>query len=76
MKIPKHTHQGEEHTLILHGAFSDETGQYQRGDYISKTAHDTHAPRADSDFICLAITTAPLKFTGTFGPVLNWMLKD
>lgn len=76
MKIPRHTHTGDEYTLVLQGAFSDADGTYKRGDYIAKNAHDEHAPVALSDCICLALTTAPLKFTGTFGPVLNWMLNS
>ena len=76
MKIPRHTHKGQEFTLVLTGAFSDDSGQYKRGDYICKTQRHEHAPVAESDCICLAITTAPLKFTGTLGPVLNWMYNN
>ncbi len=75
MKVPKHTHPKQEITLVLKGAFSDSEGSYGRGDYIRRTAAHEHAPVAESDCICLAITDAPLKFTGTFGPVLNWLLK-
>ncbi len=74
-KVPQHTHKGDEVTIVLHGAFSDDSGTYKRGDYVHKTSLDRHSPIAESDCICLAITNAPLKFTGTFGPVLNWFMK-
>lgn len=75
MKVPRHTHRKEERTLVLHGSFSDETGLYKRGDYVCRTAAHEHSPRAESDCVCLAITSAPLKFTGTFGPILNLFLN-
>ncbi|NVJ50284.1 MAG: cupin domain-containing protein [Gammaproteobacteria bacterium] len=75
MRVPQHTHTDKEYTLVLKGAFADDSGEYRRGDYVCKSALDEHAPRATSDCICLAITTSPLKFTGTFGPVLNWFLN-
>ncbi|WMS88227.1 ChrR family anti-sigma-E factor [Pleionea litopenaei] len=75
MKVPQHTHRDKEYTLVLKGSFADDTGEYKRGDYVCKSALDEHAPIATSDCICLAITTQPLKFTGTFGPVLNWFLN-
>jgi putative transcriptional regulator len=74
MKVPRHTHRDKEITLVLKGAFSDNTGLYQKGDYVCRTQEHEHSPIAESDCICLAITTEPLKFTGTFGPVLNWFL--
>jgi len=75
MKVPKHTHRKQEVTLVLKGAFSDSAGVYKRGDYIRRTSEHEHSPVAESDCICLAITDAPLKFTGTFGPVMNWLFK-
>ncbi len=75
MKVPRHTHRDKEMTLVLKGAFSDDSGIYQKGDYVCRTTEHEHAPVAESDCICLAITTQPLKFTGTFGPVLNWFLN-
>lgn len=75
MKVPRHTHRDKEYTLVLSGAFADDAGEYKRGDYVFKSSHDEHSPVATSDCICLAVTTQPLKFTGTFGPVLNWFLN-
>jgi putative transcriptional regulator len=75
MKVPQHTHRDKEYTLVLSGAFSDDKGTYRRGDYVSNSRLDEHAPIAESDCICFAVTTEPLKFTGTFGPVLNWFFN-
>jgi putative transcriptional regulator len=75
MKVPRHTHKGQEITLVMKGAFRDELGVYEKGDYITRDGHHEHQPIAESDCICLAITTDDLKFTGTFGPVLNWFMR-
>jgi len=62
--VPDHGHQGLEMTLVLQGAFSDETGRFGVGDL--EVADDTleHTPVAEAGApcICLAATEAPLKF--------------
>lgn len=71
--IPQHTHQGNEFTLVLDGDFSDHQGNYVEGDFITQNEEDHHQPIAgDKGCICMAITDAPLKFTGTLGPIFNW----
>jgi len=75
-KIPKHTHEGEEITVVLEGDFKDDQGVYKEGEFIVQDQTNEHEPVAgEHGCICLAITTAPLKFTGTFGPVLNWITR-
>ena len=75
-KIPKHTHLGNEYTLVLQGDFSDKAGQYKCGEFIAQNQSNEHQPVAGKEgCICLAITDAPLKFTGAFGPVLNWLTR-
>jgi putative transcriptional regulator len=66
---PKHTHGGQEFTLVLTGAFKDETGLYRAGDIAIGDASVTHRPIAEPGEVCfaLAVTTAPLKFTGPLG---------
>ncbi|MBU2868907.1 ChrR family anti-sigma-E factor [Pacificibacter marinus] len=63
--VPDHTHGGLELTLVLQGAFKDETGRFARGDL--EVADDTleHTPVAEEGMpcICLAATDAPLKFS-------------
>jgi putative transcriptional regulator len=75
-KIPKHTHEGEEFTLVLEGDFSDSNGCYREGEFIVQDQSDEHQPVAGSaGCVCLAITNAPLKFTGTLGPIINWFSR-
>jgi putative transcriptional regulator len=66
---PKHTHGDQEFTLVLTGAFKDETGLYRAGDIAIGDASVTHRPIAEPGEVCfaLAVTTAPLKFTGPLG---------
>jgi putative transcriptional regulator len=66
---PKHTHGGQEFTLVLTGAFKDETGLYAKGDIAIGDQTLTHRPIAEPGEVCfaLAVTTAPLKFTGPLG---------
>jgi putative transcriptional regulator len=66
--MPDHTHGGSEFTLVLQGGFSDQFGHYQRGDVAAADETVDHRPVADDDepCICLAVTTAPLRMTGTF----------
>jgi putative transcriptional regulator len=66
---PQHTHGGQEFTLVLTGAFKDETGLYRAGDIAIGDPSVTHRPIAEPGEVCyaLAVTTAPLKFTGPLG---------
>lgn len=51
-------------TLVLHGAFADETACFQRGDIEIADEDVEHQPIAQpgQDCICLAVTDGPLKF--------------
>ena len=62
--LPTHSHNGPEVTLVLAGAFSDETGTYGRGDLQEADEDVDHQPHAavGEDCICLAVTDAPLRF--------------
>jgi len=66
--IPNHTHEGSEVTLVLDGGFADGLGHYLRGDVAAADETVDHRPVADDDgpCICFAVTTAPLKMTGSF----------
>lgn len=66
---PRHTHGGQEFTLVLTGAFKDETGVYKAGDIAIGDENVTHRPVAEPGEVCyaLAVTTAPLKFKGPLG---------
>jgi len=62
--VPTHTHGGRELTLVLAGAFSDDTGIYGRGDLQEVDENVEHQPHAapGEDCICLAVTDTPLRF--------------
>ena len=63
-RVPAHTHRGQELTLVLSGAYHDETGRFARGDFQELDSDVVHQPHAEQDIdcICLAITDAPLRF--------------
>jgi putative transcriptional regulator len=72
-RMPAHTHDGQEVTLVLKGAFSDTVGHYGRGDISIADGDIDHRPRADDsgDCICFAVTDAPLRLTGPIGRFLQ-----
>jgi putative transcriptional regulator len=72
-ELPVHTHKGNEFTLVMSGAFSDESGSYHVGDFILADSSTQHQPKAhmESDCICFAVMDAPLKLTGFWGKMLN-----
>lgn len=72
-----HTHMGDEYTVILEGSFSDESGLYQKGDFLLRDASHQHRPVAtqDGECICLAVTEGPIQFTGFFSRLLNPLIR-
>jgi putative transcriptional regulator len=64
--VPDHGHRGTELTLVLQGAFMDESARFARGDIEIASEDVHHTPIADigDDCICLAATDAPLRFRG------------
>jgi putative transcriptional regulator len=72
-RIPSHTHDGSEVTLVLTGAFSDVTGRYGRGDIAIAEADLDHRPLTGEvdDCLCFAVTDAPLRLTGPVGRILE-----
>ena len=62
----RHSHRGDEYTLVLRGGYTDETGTYEPGDFQTASADVHHNPIADpeEDCINLAVTTGPLRFDG------------
>ncbi|WP_422071131.1 ChrR family anti-sigma-E factor [Tranquillimonas rosea] len=66
MAVPDHGHRGMELTLVLQGAFRDETDRFARGDVEVADEELEHTPVAEEgeDCICLAATDAPLRFKG------------
>lgn len=71
-RIAMHDHRGTELTLVLRGGFSDESGAYQKGDFLVREPNQRHQPIAhqDQECICLAAIAAPVRFTG---PLMRWV---
>ncbi|MBU2607561.1 MAG: ChrR family anti-sigma-E factor [Alphaproteobacteria bacterium] len=69
--IPRHTHGGQEFTLILAGGYTDETGSFGPGDLAVKGPEDTHQPVGDSGEICFALIVrdGAIRLTGAMGVV-------
>jgi putative transcriptional regulator len=72
-RMPSHTHEGSEITLVLKGGFSDVTGHYLRGDIAIADADLDHRPVSDpdGDCLCFAVTDAPLHLTGPVGRIID-----
>ncbi|KAA2235405.1 transcriptional regulator [Salinarimonas soli] len=72
-RMPAHTHEGSEYTLVLQGAFSDVAGRYERGDIAIGDDELDHCPTADAsaDCLCFAVTDAPLRLTGPIGRIVQ-----
>lgn len=75
--MPDHGHRGLEMTLVLQGAFRDESDYFGRGDVETADADVTHTPIADigADCICLAVTDAPLTFSGLIPRIAQKFLR-
>ncbi len=75
--VPRHTHEGQELTVVLEGAFHDGIDGYGVGEIAIADPHVDHQPQAlgDDDCLCLAVTDAPLRLTGRFSRFLNPFLR-
>lgn len=62
--VPGHGHKGTEVTMVLKGAFCDETSYFGPGDVELADEDLEHMPVAmdGEDCICLSVTDAPLRF--------------
>ena len=71
--VPIHSHEGEELTLLLRGAYRDELGEWRAGDLADLDHEHTHEPVAigDEPCICLIATSAPLEFKTMLGKALQ-----
>lgn len=73
VEVPDHGHRGTELTLVLQGAFRDETDRFGAGDIEVADEEMHHTPVAEEgmDCICLAATDAPLRFKGLIPRVMQ-----
>lgn len=75
--VPDHGHRGTELTMVLRGAFRDESDRFGPGDVEIADASVQHTPVAElgEPCICLAVTDAPLKFRGMIPRLLQPFVK-
>lgn len=75
VKLPQHTHDGVEVTLVLQGALSDGGIVYQKGDVAMNDEADDHRPEivGNETCICLIVRQGDLRFTGRFSRILNYL---
>ena len=71
--VPDHGHRGTELTMVLQGAFRDESDRFGPGDVEIADSSVQHTPVAEmgDPCICLAVTDAPLKFRGVIPRLLQ-----
>ena len=64
--IPEHGHHGAEMTLVLEGAYRDETGEFRVGDVADLDEGLEHTPVADREAgcICVFANEMPPRFKG------------
>ncbi len=70
-KVPVHTHQGSESTLVLDGSFEDERGEYKTSDFIIRDAQHNHQPRSKEGCLCFSVLDRPLTFTAGLARLMN-----
>lgn len=72
-RIPQHTHEGVELTLVLAGALKDGEAVYRAGDLAINTPEDDHKPTiiGDETCYCLVVMDGRMRFTGRLGRALN-----
>ncbi|MGR5156032.1 ChrR family anti-sigma-E factor [Vibrio owensii] len=77
VRIPQHTHKGQESTLVLHGGFSDEDGHYEAGDMMVRDGSVKHSPftKPGEDCLCLTVLTEPMIFTQGVARIFNMFGK-
>jgi putative transcriptional regulator len=75
--VPKHTHRGQEYTVVLAGAYRDGRNNFRRGDFSAMDASHQHQPvvAPEGPCICLVALDAPLKLSGATGFLLNPFLR-
>ena len=75
--VPDHGHRGMELTLVLQGAFHDDSDSFAVGDVEVADEAMVHQPVAEagSDCICLAATDAPLRFNALIPRIAQSFLR-
>lgn len=74
LKVPMHSHRGEEWTLLLQGGYHVDDNGYVRGDLHREDEHCTHQPIIDDDgeaCISLVAVEGRLKFSDPIVKILQ-----
>ena len=76
VKVPKHSHKGNEYILVLEGSMSDEYGTYKKGNLQINEKETKHTPVADFDKGCICLTTSEenIILHGPLSPLLNLII--
>ena len=71
--VPLHSHNGKEYILVIDGSFSDENGEYKKGDMQINDQNIKHHPTAcnKNGCVCISITENDVIFFGKFASILN-----
>ena len=75
--LPRHSHRGTELTLVLAGAFAEETGRYGPGDLAEVGEAVSHRPMAEGpeDCVCLVATQGRLRFGALLGRIFGALAR-
>jgi putative transcriptional regulator len=75
--VPRHTHRGEEFTVVLKGGFRDGEKMYRGGDFAVADSTVQHNPVATGaePCICVAVINAPLKLLTPLGRIVEPLLR-
>lgn len=60
-KVPPHRHSGYEHIIVLEGAQSDDSGEYERGTCVMNPPGTSHAVSSAKGCLVLAIWNRPIE---------------
>jgi putative transcriptional regulator len=69
--VPEHTHKGFELTVLLEGSFSDEKGEYVKGDFIMLDGSHQHSPVSKNGCLCYTVANDALHFSQGINKLLN-----
>ncbi len=69
----RHRHVGDEWTVVMQGAFTDETGTYRTGDFALLENGFEHRPKAElgEDCICLIMVRETPRYLGAIGRLMT-----
>jgi putative transcriptional regulator len=73
----RHRHVGDEWTVVMQGAFTDETGTYRVGDFALLDDGFEHRPKArpGEDCICLIMVRETPRYVGVTGRLMGPLVR-